>query len=500
MVFPNDVSSGEGPGLHTKVARGVAWAAGAQAIIAVADLVSIMLVMAVWVPPKHLGIAGLAFPFYTLLDTAADSGVASALIQRDDHTPERVSTVFWFNMIAAGALFVLLLGIGPLYAKVMHEPIVAWLLIAYGGKLLFQNVYAIPFALLRKELRFSEIAIARIVAHLAESVSRIYFAYIGWTIWCFTLAPLTRAFVFGVIMQLRHPWLPKLVFRPREVVHFVRFGLRSAASQILYQLYTNLDYPIVYFYFGKVANGFYTAAYTIVLEPVKTIANVVIDVAFPTFARLRNDHDGLVDQFIKFTRLNLIAVLPFVVLIVLIVPEFLRLFFAGPNWSQADIDHTAAAAHILCLVGVLRALGFLGPPLLDGIGHPERTLRYMVIATIAVPGGFLIAANLLGDQIGFLSVAVGWAVGYPLAFAVLSFLVVKGIRLPLRAYLVGAWGIIGCCLAGLVAGAAVSYALRDAGDLVRLLAVGTTSLGVIILMLAFWQDITPKSISRSLKG
>jgi O-antigen/teichoic acid export membrane protein len=499
MVFPNDVSSGEGPGLHTKVARGVAWAAGAQAIIAVADLFSQMFVIAL-VSRVDIGLAAAAIPFYTMLDTAADLGVTSSLIQRDDHTPERVSTVFWFNMLVSTGLFLLLLVAAPLYAHIQGHAIIGWLLIAYGGKLIFQNVYSIPFALLRKELRFSDIAVARTVAHIAESIARVIFALLGWGVWCFTLAALTRAFVFGVIMQLRHPFIPKFVFRPREVTQYVRFGVRSAASQVLYQLYTNLDYPLVIYYFGADANGLYFAAYLIVLEPVKTIANVVIDVAFPTFARLRNDHAGLVDQFIKFTRLNLIAVLPFVVLILLVIPEYITLFTPKDNWGPHDVALCAEAARILCFVGMLRALGFLGPPLLDGIGHPERTLRYMLVAAIVVPGMFVLCANLLGDQLGFLSVAVGWAIGYPLAFVALSYLVVKGIRLPLRPYLRGAWGIVGCCSAGLVVGYGVSLALAHAGPGVRLVAVGGSALGVILLMLAFWQDITPKSITRSLKG
>ncbi len=494
------MSSAEGPGLSTKVARGVAWAAGAQAIIAIADIVSVMLVMALWVPVEDWGIAALAFPFYTMLDTAADLGVTSSLIQRDDHTPERVSTVFWLNMMISGGLFLILLVLGPLYGWAVGHAVVGWLLVAYGGKLIFQNVYAIPFAMLRKELRFNEVAVARVSAHLAESVARCVFAALGFTIWCFTLAALSRALVFGVIMQARHPFIPRLVFKPREVVHYIRFGLRSAASQVLYQLYTNLDYPIVGYYFGAWANGIYAGAYFFVLEPVKTIANVVIDVAFPTFARLRTDRPALVDQFIKFTRLNLIAVLPFIVLIALVLPEFLRVFYVGSKWTLADVPYVVDTAHILCLVGLLRALGFLGPPLLDGIGHPERTLRYMVIASIVTPGMFIVSANVLGDRIGFMSVAVGWAVGYPVAFAALSYLVVKAIQLPVSQYLRAAWGIVGCCLGGFVAGFVVDHLLASHSDGTRMVAVAATAFGVIGLLLAFWQNITPRSIGRTLKG
>ena len=133
--------------LNTKVARGVAWSAAAQAIIAIGDIVSLIVVYAV-IPTEDLGIAQLAVPFYTMLDTAADLGVTSSLIQRDDHTPERVSTVFWLNMMISGVLFVVLLGLGPLYGWAVGHPVVGWLLIAYGGKLIFQNVYAIPFAML----------------------------------------------------------------------------------------------------------------------------------------------------------------------------------------------------------------------------------------------------------------------------------------------------------------------------------------------------------------
>ena len=295
----------DGIRLSTQVNRGVAWAAAAQAVIAVSDLISQLIVLAFWVGADDYGLANGAIAFYTLLDTAADFGVTSALIQRDDHTPERVSTVFWFNLVVSSGLFVVLLVLGPLYGHLQGQAVLGWLLIAYGGKLVFQNVYAIPFALLRKELRFGDIAKARIAAHLCESVGRIVFAALGATVWCWTLAALIRAFVFGVIMQLRHPFFPRLVFRPREVFDYMRFGLRTAASQILFRMYTSVDAPIVLYAFGKQAAGIYSAALFLVLEPVKSISNVVIDVAFPAFARLRDDRKALVAQFIQLTRLNL---------------------------------------------------------------------------------------------------------------------------------------------------------------------------------------------------
>jgi O-antigen/teichoic acid export membrane protein len=496
-----------GPDLSTKVNRGVAWSAAAQAVIALADLISQVLIVALWIPPADLGIAGGAMAFYTALDYIADLGVSSALIQHDDHTPDRVSTMFWFNLLITGGLFIALLGIGPVYGWLVHQSVVGWLLIGYGGKLLLQNIYAIPFAMLKKELRYGEIAKARIVAHLAESIARIAFAAAGYTIWCWTFAALIRAFVFGIAVQLRHPFVPKAVFKLREAAHYVRFGLRTAASNVLYYVYTSLDVPVILAVFGPkqgpVFAGIYNLADQIVLEPIKMIANVVTDVAYPAFARMRNDRPAVVNQLIKFTRLNLITILPYVAVILLVIPEILRMFYSRGHWTPRELELAGDAARILCVMGLFRALGYLGPPVLDGMGYPQRTLRYQVIATIAVPGSFLLGARLLGPHFApdaqFLSVAVAWAIGYPLAFAALAYLVVRTIELPVGTYVSKTVPIIACAAAGIAVGFAVDLALPHAPDAARLVAIAGSALATIALLLATWQKITPKFIAASLK-
>nr|HEX4314876.1 oligosaccharide flippase family protein [Kofleriaceae bacterium] len=489
--------------ISTKINRGVAWSAASQTVVAIADLLSQAFVVALWMSKFELGIVMAAVPLYSILDAAADLGVTSALIQRDDHTPERVSTVFWFNVLLSFGLFAILCVAGPLYGMLQGYSILGWLLIAYGGKLIAQNFYAIPYALLRKQLQFEEVAKIRTVAYLTESVTRVVFAAMGWTIWCFTLAAIAKTVVFAILMQWRHPFWPKLVFKWREVEPYVKFGMRSAASSLLYYTYTNLDYPIVAYYFGADANGVYSLAFWIVLEAVKTIANVIIDVAFPTFARLRDDHDGLIREFIKLTRLSLIAILPFVVLVALVVPEFLQLVYAGGTWDADTIQRCTTACRILCFVGVLRALGYIGPPLLDGIGRPGLTLRYMLCAAIVVPLGFVASAQVLGPMLGadaMLSVPIAWAVAYPLAFVVLGFLVQQSIDLPIGRYAKSCMTIVACAAGGLATGFAVRLAVTDLPPAIRMVLVGAGSLAGTFALLAFWQNITPRSIAASLKG
>src|SRR5436190_10725588 len=124
----------------------------------------------------------------------------------------------------------------------------------------------------------------------------------------------------------------------------------------------------------------------------------------------------------------------------------------------------------------------------------------MLPATVAVPAMFVVGAFALGDRLDFLSVAVAWAAGYPLAFLVLGYLVVRSIDLPLAPYLRASAGICACCVGGALGGLAMLWALAGASDFVRMIAVGGTALAVTILLLATWQGITPRSIGRALRG
>lgn len=99
-----------------------------------------------------------------------------------------------------------------------------------------------------------------------------------------------------------------------------------------------------------------------------------------------------------------------------------------------------------------------------------------------------------------LSVAIAWAVGYPIAFGVQQYLIQRSIDLPLGRYLRSCWGILGCCLAGLVAGWGVSYALPHTSYGVRLAAVSSAAFVVTFGLLATWQKITPRSVIAAIKG
>jgi O-antigen/teichoic acid export membrane protein len=478
--------------MSTNVNRGLAWLGFASTAVGLLDLAALLIILNTWISGDEYGIATLALWLFPVLDQIGDLGMSAALIQREDHTEERVSTVFWVNVFLSFALLAVLGGVAPLLSSIFGHAIVGYMVLAYGLKLVIQNGCIIPIAMLKRELRFKEMAVIKIIANLAEFFAKVGFAWAGFGIWAFVLGPLARTLVYVIATQTRWPYRPRWLFNLSEAREYIAFGLRTSGSQILFYFYTNIDYPIVGFFFGKAALGLYKIAYEVVLEPVRIISNVVVDAAFPTFARLRHSKDLLVERFVSLTKLNLITVMSYAAIVLVAAPEVLELLF--PKLTAAS-----DAVRILSLVAVPRAVGYVMPPLLDGIGRPQRTLTYMTCAAITMPLMYWLGANVLGDELGFESVAVAWAVGYPIAFTVLAYMATHTIGWSALKYLRAVSGVALCITAAGGVAALVRYGLSGQTAAIKLLGTAGTVILTSGFLLAYTQGLSLRSALRSMR-
>jgi O-antigen/teichoic acid export membrane protein len=480
--------------LRQRVSKSLSWVGMASTVVSLLDFIAIVLLLRFWLTRAEYGIATKAAWMFAILDYASDLGLSAAVIQRDDHTPDKLSTVFWANVVVSLAIVAALAALHPAFTAFYGHVVVANMVLAYGAKLLWQNVYLIPQALMRKELRYGELSVIRLVGNVGEFSGKLGFAAAGFGPWALVLGPMCRFLLVGLGTQLRQPWRPRLVCRVRDAADYLRFGFKASASQMLFYFYTNVDYAIVGRVFGDSALGLYRWAYEVVLEPVRIISDVVREVAFSAFVRLRRDPEQLKAQFISFTRLNLFTVLTFLGVVVVAAEEILILTV------DSDYLPAALAIRILAVVGLLRSVGFVVPPLLDGLGYPGRTLIYQGCAALVLPALFVVGATTLGDQLGFTSVAVAWAVGYPLAFAVLMAMALYAVRLRVRDYVRAVLGIPLCVAAAVLAGVGAKLALPGASVGLRFLAIIAAELAVLLPLLTYTQGMSPRQMWRAARG
>src|SRR5947207_11688812 len=98
--------------IRHKANKGMAWFGLASSLVGVLDIVALVLILRYWVSPEQYGVAALAVTLFPILDMATDLGLTSALVQSDDVTPDKISTIFWMNLGMSIILFGVLVLLG----------------------------------------------------------------------------------------------------------------------------------------------------------------------------------------------------------------------------------------------------------------------------------------------------------------------------------------------------------------------------------------------------
>jgi PST family polysaccharide transporter len=478
--------------VRQQVGRSLAWVGGASFGIAVLDVAVSILLTVFWLSAADLGVAAIAMWLFPIVSAFAEAGLGAAIVQRRDASDDILSSLYWVSF----ALSVFIVAVMLLSAGVVAgHPTAAAMFRVYGIKVLLDTSYLVPQALMRRELRFRELSLIRVAANVANVAGKLGFAAAGFGPWCFVYGLLGHMLVTAVGTQMAHPWRPRFTFRWRESAEMIRFGWKTALRELLFHFYTNADYRVVFYFFGASATGVFRFAYERVLDPVRTVALVVTDVAFPTFSRLAHARDAVVEQFVRFTRTNLLAIGPLMALIAIAGDDLVRLVWPGQQWLGA-----IPIMRVLCFVGMLRAFSFVLPPLFDGLGRPGVPLLYTILASVILPGCYIFFAWGLGARMGSMSVAIAWSVGYPIVFAVLLGLALRALHLGAWTYLRAIAGVPLCIAGASIVAVAARHFSAGLAHGPRLLLVAVALFGPLAGLLARFEGITPRSILRSVRG
>ena len=151
-----------------------------------------------------------------------------------------------------------------------------------------------------------------------------------------------------------------------------------------------------------------------------------------------------------------------------------------------------AARRILRLVD-----GFIPPTMLAGIGRARLVIAYHAIAAIVLPLSFIIAAEV-APVCNYVGVAWAWAIGDPIAFALLLAMALPAVPMPIGSYLRGLTGIVVYALGAAIAGVLVRVALPDQP---WLRTTGTAPVILLVYGLLLWaiERVTLRSVLRSLR-
>ncbi|MDE1905752.1 MAG: oligosaccharide flippase family protein, partial [Rhodospirillales bacterium] len=268
----------------------------------------------------------------------------------------------------------------------------------------------IPLALLNRELKYEKIAAINVSATFGAAMVRLAIAVLGGGTW----ALVGGYFASGVFILAgalwARPFWPVWHFRFDEISGLVSFGLRSASANIFEQIFKNIDYLLVGWFYGAASLAVYRVAFDVVMEPAMAVGTIINRTALPVFAKVAAAPAQLREAL--FWALQRVAslVAPCMAGLGLMAVPLMGLLHDSQGHSYAA---AALPLQILAGAAVLRIASQLITPLLMGTGQPGKAAK-LSFATLLVLGGFILLAGVfVHGRMGLVAVSAAWLAIYP---------------------------------------------------------------------------------------
>ena len=388
--------------------RGLWWMGAATLAMRLLDVGAQLLILQ-FLSREAMGLATLAWSVSVLLEAFNGLGIGQYIVRQRELGRVELSGLFWFATLLGVVAVAVMYFVAPLIARFYDAPELAPMIVACSVKLIFVGAALVPLQLLTRDLQFKRSGAAQTLASLGEAVTKVTLVALGFGAWGLVLANVARGLYLLLALWWLAPFRPQLTLAVQSTVRAVRFGLRVAASQILYHSYRNMDYLLIGKFLGKEAVGVYRVAFDLGMTPLEIILQLVNRVQFPIYARLRDHPRELAEAFYRSARSLLLLLGPIAALICFASGDVLQLVGRG-EWLAA-----VPMIQVLCWGSLLRGMSQLFPSLYNASGRPQYAVYDSALTGGTLVGGFFLALTLAPPGAGALWVAWVWLLTYPIA-------------------------------------------------------------------------------------
>ena len=383
--------------ISPKVIRSGFWSLGGNWLSRGLGIIK-MIVLARLLSPLDFGILGLAILSINVLNVFSETGIESALIQRDKIGRTELDTAWTIMIIRGLVLFAVLFLSAGWFAAYFDNVTLKPVLKVIAATFLLGGCTNVGIVLFQKELEFKKKVFLDITADVAGAVTAISLAFWLKNVWALVAGMIVWGIVKCVVSYLLHSYKPKFRWDWLVAKNLLNFGKHIFWISLMTFIVTSGDDALVGKLLGLTMLGFYTMAYNIANVPVSSLTGMIGRISFPAYSLLKKEPERLKEAFKKIFESVLIVLLPSTASIILLARDFTTIFL-GEKWLPM-----IPVLQVLCLLGLFRGLANVFSPIQLAVNRPEiqsrnKTLELILFLALIYP--FTRKWGLIGT---------GWAV------------------------------------------------------------------------------------------
>ena len=338
----------------------------------------ISIVLARLLLPSDFGTIAMFTVVISIASALVDGGMASSLVRSENVDDDDLSTVFWFNVGTACALYLIIFLTAPLIASFYKLELLIPIIRVYALSIViksFTSVQAIRFV---KNLDFKTSFKIQLPSLLIGGALGILFAYNGFGVWALVLYPIIQSIISTVQYWLYSTWRPSFIFKKDKFKYHFNFGYKMTLSGLLDTTFNNIYTIVIGKMFSPAQLGFYNRADNLKQLPVSNLSNALNKVTFPLFSKLSHDNIKLKEVYKKLMKVVIFIIAP-VLSISIVIAEPLIRFLLTDKWLPA-----VPYFQILAISGILYPIHAYNLNILMVKGKSNLFLKLEIIKKLLI--------------------------------------------------------------------------------------------------------------------
>lgn len=323
--------------------------------------------------PADYGLVGISMAVNGLAGIFLNLGFVSAIIQSKELDNKSLSTAYFLNIGIAtfiyGMIFLSAFWISQFYKLPQLELILKVSALSF----LVNALNVIPSALMTRGMKFKQMAIVSLFSSVISGSVGIYLALHQHGVWSIIYQQLLGGIISVIGYYISTNWLPILYFKLKSIKNMLQFGVYMFFSGLLEGIYARIDVFLIAKVFSPSSLGLYTRAQGLDVM-IRTLSSTsLLNVLFPTFAKLKDDKEQLKTLYYKYFQL-ICFIFCLLAGVFYIGSEQLFLILFGKQWNVS-----ASYFKILVIAGFAYPLSSLSLSIIEARGNSKNFFRVEMI-------------------------------------------------------------------------------------------------------------------------
>ena len=358
-----------------KMLTGSIWSFGVNSLQQILGLARII-ILARLLLPSDFGLLGIAVLTLYGLDVFSQTGFQQALVNKKTDISSDLNAV-WTLLVGRGILlFVILMLLAPFIADFFATTEAIPVLQVMGISMILQGLTNPGIILFLKDLDFKRQYLFRFSGVLADFIVCIGAALILQNVWALVFGLVAKDLTLMAMSYIIHPYRPRFDLDLKKVRSLSNYGIWILITSALVFLLIEGDDILVGRLLGVAALGLYQMAYAISNTPSTEISQIIAQVAFPVYSKLQDDLDSLKELFLGILRLTALLSFLLIGFLVALAPD-ITMVFLGEVWSPI-----IPLIQILAWWGLMRGLGEVSAALFMAIGRPRVNSKLQFVQVV----------------------------------------------------------------------------------------------------------------------